>query len=179
MSKKNDKRKRNLEREKKHAKEAFWLIVPAVIFLILGVVGLIQNGNYLKEYEESEDIRTVEAVITDSKLKDDTAGERTWYAHLEYEIDGKTYNDGIYLFTWEADVGDKVKVEVYKRPNGKYVIPDVHDSGSLAIENIWMYISLVVGAGLMLGGMILLVPALRKMKEIKSKIQPDNQGNVD
>ena len=178
MSRKNDKRKRNLEREKANAKTTIVPILAAVVFLVLGAVGLVRNGAYLKEYEGSGDIRTVEARVTDTKLKDDTVGDRTWYASLSFEVDGKTYHDAATLYTHSVRVGENVTVEVYERPNGSYAIPEIKDSSDLALKNILNYIALAVGAVLMTASVIYLAAAVRKIREIEARIRPDEQDNA-
>ena len=73
MSKKNDRRKRTLEKEKTTAKAAIITLAVAAVSLVLGIVGLIRNSSRLREYENAEDTRRVEATVTDTKLKNDQA----------------------------------------------------------------------------------------------------------
>ena len=178
MSKKNDKRKRNLAREKANAKTTIVPILAAVVFLVLGAVGLIRNGRYLEEYETSGDIRTVEAMVTDTKLKEDTVGDRTWYASLRYEVDGETYHGSTTLYTHSVRVGENVTVEVYERPDGSYAIPEITDASDLAVKNILNYVALAVGTVLMIASVVYLAAAVRKIREIEGRIRPDEQENA-
>lgn len=177
MSRKNEKRKRNLEREKANARTAIVPIAAAVVFLLLGVLGFVQNSRYLKEYETSGDIRKVEAAVTDTKRRDDSTGERSWYTHLQYEVDGKSYRDTATLYTHAVNVGETVTVEVYQRPNGAYAIPEIRDASELAAKNILNCISLAAGAVLMTASVVFLVLAVRKIKEIESKIRSAETEN--
>ena len=178
MSRKNDKRKRNLEREKANAKTALVPIAAAVVFLALGAAGFIRNSAALREYETSGDIRRVEAAVTDTKLTDDTPGDRAWFTHLSYEVDGETYRDTATLYTHAVNVGETVTVEVYRRPNGDYAVPDITDSSQLAARNILNIISLAAGAVLMTAGVSVLALSLKKIRELESKIRPDEGDNA-
>ncbi len=178
MSRKNDKRKRNLEREKANAKTALVPMAAAVVFLALGAAGFIRNSAVLREYETSGDIRRVEAAVTDTKLTDDTPGDRAWFTHLRYEVDGESYRDTATLYTHAVNVGETVTVEVYRRPNGDYAVPDITDSSQLAAKNIINIISLAAGAVLMTAGAVFLAGSVRKIRELESKIRPDEQDNA-
>ena len=178
MSKKNEKRKRNLEREKANARTAIVPMIAAIVFLALGAIGFFRNSGALKEYEASADIRVVEAAVTDTKCTDNTVGDRTWYTHLRYEVDGRTYNDTATLHTHSVNVGERVDVEVYQRPNGEYAIPEITNSSELAAENILNILSLAVGAVLMAASVVWLASSLRKIKALESKIQPDEKENA-
>ena len=171
MSKKNDRRKRALEKEKTTAKAAIITLAVAAVFLVLGIVGLIQNSSRLREYENAEDTRRVEATVTDTKLKNDQAGEREWYTRVKYEVDGEEYRGAITLYKNSVKVGDTVKVEVYQRPNGKYVIPEITDTGELTSKNIVNYIALAAGAVLLAAAVTVLVSSARKIREVQAKIQ--------
>lgn len=177
MSKKNEKRKRNLEREKTHAKEAFIPIVAALFFLVLGVAGLISNSDSLNEYEKSDDIRQVEAVVTDAKISQYDAEGRMWFVHLKYDVDGTEYYDTKTIDTYDIEVGETIKTEVYKTSDGKYAISEITDSWSLTLKNVLFYISIVVGAVLMTAGVVVLMTSLKRIKELQAKIQPDDTGN--
>ena len=171
MSRKNEKRKRNLEREKANAKSTIIPIAAAAVFLVLGIVGLIRNGGYLKEYEQSADIRRVEATVTDTKCTDDTAGERAWFTHLQYEVDGQRFNGTETLYTHTVRVGETVEIEVYRKPNGKYAIPAVRDASELAVKNILNFVSLAAGGVLLTASAVYLALTLKKIRETEEKIR--------
>ena len=173
MSRKNERRKRNLEKEKANAKATILPIAAALVFLVLGIVGLIRNSGYLKEYEQSEDIRRVAATVTDTKCTDDTVGERTWFTHLQYEVDGERFGGTETLYRHTVRVGESVDIEVYRRPNGKYAIPAVRDASDLAVKNIPSFVSLAAGGVLLAASAVYLALTLKKIREIRGKIQPD------
>ena len=69
-------------------------------------------------------------------------------------------------------------VEVYRRPNGDYAVPDITDSLQLAARNILNIISLAAGAVLMTAGAVFLAGSVRKIRELESKIRPDEGDNA-
>ena len=70
-------------------------MVIGIAFIIGGIFNIVSSDYYMREYENSTDIREVDAVIqycVKNQEKDDLGIMRTesYDVKLEYEVEGKT-----------------------------------------------------------------------------------------
>ena len=169
MSKRSERKQRAEERKKearrKLVRGAIIVIVFALSMLVLGVVGFISNRDKYAEYEASEDVRKVDAVVTsvETKSRKDEYGTKYYYykAKVTYTVDGTEYN-GVDEFDKQVKVGETVRVEVYKAKNGTFKIPEITNKTANQLYNI-LYIAVAVfGFVLVVISIVVLIPKKEK-----------------
>lgn len=108
-----------------------------------GIIGIATSLMQAEDYENTPDIRTVDAVIksieTKNKKNDNgSLRERHYKLKISYEVDGKTYNGRKDLYAYGNMVDSKkreeydqlkrgsiIPVEVYQDRNGNYKLADL------------------------------------------------------
>lgn len=108
-----------------------------------GIIGVVTSLMQAEDYENTPDIRTVDAVIesieTKNKKNDNgSLRERHYKLKISYEVDGKTYNARKDLYAYGNMVdsekreeydqlkrGSIIPVEVYQDRNGNYKLADL------------------------------------------------------
>ena len=108
-----------------------------------GIIGVVTSLMQAEDYENTPDIRTVDAVIesieTKNKKNDNgSLRERHYKLKISYEVDGKTYNGRKDLYAYGNMVDSKkreeydqlkrgsiIPVEVYQDRNGNYKLADL------------------------------------------------------
>lgn len=170
MSKKEEKKQQNRQKAVKN------VIVPyifGIAMLVLGIIGILGNNSALRDYQNSDDIRTVDAEVTYAEIKE--AGKLSyeskqylWDAKLRFTVDGKEYADKDRFYS-EVKKGDTVRIEVYRTPDGDYRVPTVRKESTNKIRNILMYAALGLGIVVIAGSTFFLVDELRKNKKGKGK----------
>lgn len=170
MSKKAERR----ERRKGRLKNQFWgdLSVAGVglVFLALGLVGLIGNLLEYHDYRDTEEIITVPAKVTyvDVKERKNNYGrpEMYWEAELTYSAGTQEYK-GKAEYETRTEAGDTKEIEVYRSRNGKYKMPKIKSGEILLIDNIMPIISLALGALLTFAGLFLAGGVWKELKQVK------------
>ena len=152
MSKRAERKAKAEEKRKKLKRDGMIVMLFAVLFLALGIVGIVRSRSAYRGYAESEDIRSVDANVTYAAIhsRKGEYGKKVdyWTADLQYEIDGVTYT-GKKEFSSAVQKGDVRTVEVYLSPKGDYRIPEYTSGSAYGIMNI-VYIGSAV-LGLLLG----------------------------
>ena len=108
-----------------------------------GIIGVVTSLMQAEDYENTPDIRTVDAVIksieTKNKKNDNgSLRERHYKLKISYEVDGKIYNGRKDLYAYGNMVDSKkreeydqlkrgsiIPVEVYQDRNGNYKLADL------------------------------------------------------
>ena len=108
-----------------------------------GIIGIVTSLMQAEDYENTPDIRTVDAVIesieTKNKKNDNgSLRERHYKLKISYEVDGKTYNGRKDLYAYGNMVDSKkreeydqlkrgsiIPVEVYQDRNGNYKLAEL------------------------------------------------------
>ena len=108
-----------------------------------GIIGIVTSLMQAEDYENTPDIRTVDAVsksIETKNKKNDNGSlrERHYKLKISYEVDGKTYNGRKDLYAYGNMVDSKkreeydqlkrgsiIPVEVYQDRNGNYKLADL------------------------------------------------------
>lgn len=166
------KARRKKSAKSRNIKDALIIYAIAVVFLALGIYGIVSGNASFREYQNSTDVRTVEstAVYVQSEsetIEHDTYTEErvTWYATLEYEIDGVTYSDKE-KFETEVNIGDTKTIEVYRTSKGDYKIPEVTNVIQLTLMKILYWGSIILG---LLLAVIQTVLLFEREKNVKKK----------
>ena len=167
-------KKKNAEkRRKENLKDFLIALVVALFFIILGIIGIINSNKNYKEYSNSTDIREVEGKVTSVERKEKEYGEDVyttkedyWDAKMEVEIEDTVY-EVEKVYGTEVKVGDTKTIEVYKKSDGTYDIPESTNETNLFLTKILYYISIAVGTVILLGGIFLCVDSEPKKKQNK------------
>lgn len=168
MSKRSERKRRKAERRSKTIRESVFVLALGLIFLAAGIYGLHTTGRTLREYQQSPDVRTVEAQVVSVEIHDDPAKDENsgrpqyvWDATLEFIVDDSPAYTGTKRYYQEVAAGQTVRTEVYLRPDGTYAIPEVTDNTSSFVTNIPMYAALAAGGLLSVAAAVVLAGALR------------------
>lgn len=153
-----------------HSKEFTNFIVAfliSLVFLFLGIFGIVKSSNAAKEYNSSADIKEVPAVVTYVEYKNERNEEEKiiseyWMATFTYTVDGKEYK-GKQKFNQMVSKGDTFNIEVYKNSKGDYKI--YKKTGVLGY--VLYYVSLIVGAVLFVASVVSLIPKKNGKKKQK------------
>lgn len=108
----------------------FFLLLICGIFIAIGVWGIYENNEEYKNYSKSDDIRQIDAKVTEVTESDVTSyGKKvgkSYYYNLEYFIDNVRYNTTSLEYSYDTKpveplkVGDMKKVVVFKDSYGNY-----------------------------------------------------------
>ena len=116
---------------------------------LLGIIGLSVLGLKYSEYKNSDDKRTVEAMVVSSDRRSKKVGKGTrtyWKAELSYTVDGKEYS-AVKNYDSEVRKGETVRIEIYHTKDGDYKPAAVTTDSEY---KKWMIIcSAVTGFGLL------------------------------
>ena len=169
MSKRSDRRQRRLVRRRNTIRDAAIALAFGLIIFGLGVFGYVSNTSALRDYENSSDIRRVLAEVTRVDVHEDKTQRRTgglpryyYHAHLSFVVDDSGPYVGEGDFSYELRRGDEVEVEVYRRADGTYAIPDSTSEEEGFYANLPMYAGMCVGGVIGLASVVVLVDAVRK-----------------
>lgn len=135
------------QRKRKERREDTLITILAFLvgigLMAAGIIGVVTSLMQAEDYENTPDIRTVDAVIEsiETKNKKNDNGslyERHYKLKISYEVDGKTYNGRKDLYAYgnmvdseKREEYDQLKrgfiipVEVYQDRNGNYKLADL------------------------------------------------------
>lgn len=141
------------KKRKKIGKYDIIILLIGIGLMVAGIAGIVTSLDAADDYDNSTDIRTVDAVIETIERSEEVIGEKskgnnklmvdnintfleTFHKmKVSYVVDGETYG-GRYDVTTYSDsqerdqfyhqlkVGDTISVEVYRSRNGEYKIAD-------------------------------------------------------
>lgn len=141
------------KKRKKIGKYDIIILLIGIGLMVAGIAGIVTSLAAADDYDNSTDIRTVDAVIETIERSEEVIGEKSkgnnklmvdnintfletlHKMKVSYVVDGKTYQ-GRYNVTTYSDsqerdqfyhqlkVGDTISVEVYRSRNGEYKIVD-------------------------------------------------------
>lgn len=133
-------------KQKERRKDTLITILAFLVgigLMAAGIIGVVTSLMQAEDYENTPDIRTVDAVIesieTKNKKNDNgSLRERHYKLKISYEVDGKTYNGRKDLYAYgnmvdseKREEYDQLKrdsiipVEVYQDRNGNYKLADL------------------------------------------------------
>ena len=165
MSKKSEKA---LAKVRANLRTTILVFAIGVVFLALGITGLVLNHKAFSSYQASLDDGTVlevDGTITYAEKKTRSAdGKATtvYDVKYSYSVDGVDYT-GKRRVASEVQVGDPVNIEVYRAGN-TYREPTIRTEGELKAANLYPIVALVLGAAL--AGMRIVV-GWGDLKELK------------
>lgn len=145
--------------------------------MAVGIAGIVTSINAAEDYSNSDDIRTVDAVIEKIERSEEVIGEKSKSNNklvvdnintfletlhkmkVSFVVDGKTYRSSYDYRTYSDDretdqfyhqleVGDTVPVEVYRSRNGEYKIVDAEGPVNFLLYCAAIPIGLVVTAAM-------------------------------
>ena len=141
------------KKRKKIGKYDIIILLIGIGLMVAGIAGIVTSLAAADDYDNSTDIRTVDAVIETIERSEEVVGEKSkgnnklmvdnintfletlHKMKVSYVVDGETYG-GRYDVTTYSDsqerdqfyhqlkVGDTISVEVYRSRNGEYKIED-------------------------------------------------------
>lgn len=141
------------KKRKKIGKYDIIILLIGIGLMVAGIAGIVTSLAATDDYDNSTDIRTVDAVIETIERSEEVIGEKSkgnnklmvdnintfletlHKMKVSYVVDGETYG-GRYDVTTYSDsqerdqfyhqlkVGDTISVEVYRSRNGEYKIVD-------------------------------------------------------
>lgn len=141
------------KKRKKIGKYDIIILLIGIGLMVAGIAGIVTSLAAADDYDNSTDIRTVDAVIETIERSEEVIGEKSkgnnklmvdnintfletlHKMKVSYVVDGETYG-GRYDVTTYSDsqerdqfyhqlkVGDTISVEVYRSRNGEYKIAD-------------------------------------------------------
>lgn len=116
-----------------------WEIVGVQLLFIIGLVGCIfcifNEINKQKEFENSTDIRSVSAVITQAKEDKESSRIIKYDVNYSYEVEGETYK-GRGTVYHRVKIGDEDTITVYRTSKGKYKIEPIDSPIEILIATI-------------------------------------------
>ncbi|MBQ3708071.1 MAG: DUF3592 domain-containing protein [Clostridia bacterium] len=169
MSKRADRKNRKREKIRESIRNSVIAAVIGIVFLALGIVGIVGNGRKYSAYRDSPDRQTVEAEITyaEPKTRKDETGKayEVCDVKLQYTADGREYNGKTRLYH-RAQKGDTEEIEVYRTAQGEYRIPVITTREELLLHDVIPLISVVVGALLAVIGGVMIVSDTRELRRL-------------
>lgn len=131
-------------------------LLVGIGLMVVGIAGIVTSINAAEDYSNSDDVRTVDAVIEKIERSEEVIGEKskgnnklvvdnintfleTYHKmKVSFVVDGKTYQGKYDYRTYSDDrerdqfynqlkKGDTVSIEVYRSRNGEYKIVDEED----------------------------------------------------
>lgn len=141
-------KKTEMPAKKKIDKYDILAILLGIGLLVAGVLGIVTSRLSADDYQNSPDIRWVDAVIEKiqshyEKDKNDRVTMVTYKTTVSFVVDGKTYQGKYKFYDYPKDYmvnfmndeprsGDTIRIEVYKSRDGMYkVSPDNSPVGFL------------------------------------------------
>ena len=170
MSKKSD---RQLAKLKANLRTTILVFAIGVIFLTLGITGLVLNHNAFSSYQTSLDDGTVlevDGTVTyiDKKTRTVDGKATTVYdVKYGYSVDGVDYT-GKRRVASSVQVGDPVSVEVYRAGN-TYREPTIRTEGELKAANLYPIVALVLGVALAGMGVVVGLGDLKELFKLKNR----------
>ena len=168
------------KKRKKIGKYDVIILLIGIGLMVAGIVGIVTSLAAADDYDNSTDIRTVDAVIETIERSEEVIGEKSkgnnklmvdnintfletlHKMKVSYVVDGETYQ-GRYNVTTYSDsqerdqfyhqlkVGDTISVEVYRSRNGEYKIADSESPVDFLLYCAAIPVGLVITAAMIYG----------------------------
>lgn len=149
-----------------------WEIVGVYLLFIIGLVGCIfcifNEINKQKEFENSTDIRSVSAVITQAKEDKESSRIIKYDVNYSYEVEGKTYKGRGNVYH-RVKIGDEDTITVYRTSKGKYKIEPIDSPIEILIATIGAVLCIFILVAMTVGRI------LEKRDKEKNE-ESDNKG---
>lgn len=149
-----------------------WEIVGVYLLFIIGLVGCIfcifNEINKQKEFENSTDIRSVSAVITQAKEDKESSRIIKYDVNYSYEVEGETYKERGTVYH-RVKIGDEDTITVYRTSKGKYKIEPIDSPIEILIATIGAVLCIFILVAMTVGRI------LEKRDKEKNE-ESDNKG---
>lgn len=149
-----------------------WEIVGVQLLFIIGLVGCIfcifNEINKQKEFENSTDIRSVSAVITQAKEDKESSRIIKYDVNYSYEVEGETYKVRGTVYH-RVKIGDEDTITVYRTSKGKYKIEPIDSPIEILIATIGAVLCIFILVAMTVGRI------LEKRDKEKNE-ESDNKG---
>ena len=149
-----------------------WEIVGVQLLFIIGLVGCIfcifNEINKQKEFENSTDIRSVSAVITQAKEDKESSRIIKYDVNYSYEVEGETYKGRGPVYH-RVKIGDEDTITVYRTSKGKYKIEPIDSPIEILIATIGAVLCIFILVAMTVGRI------LEKRDKEKNE-ESDNKG---
>lgn len=152
----------------KHKDGTYKPTLPLILFLSLFAIVFSSVGIYTlfhTAYIKNNYIKT-DAVITDiqyERYRSNGKTETREKVYVQYNIDGKTYDNRIYEYSSSWDIGDTI--EVYCNPANH------NDVESASVSNTLGIVFTAVGLGILIIPIVLIVKSVKKKRNRKMLIE--------
>ena len=168
-------KKEEIPAKKKINKYDILAILIGVGLLVAGVLGIVTSLTNSDDYNNSDDIRTVDAVIEkierSEEKHEDKEDRNDKYKNyiktnhkmkLSFAVDGKTYQGKYYYQTFSYDRerdqfykqlkrGDSISVEVYKSQDGTYKMSQNNNPVNFFLYCAAVLVGLIITAAIIYG----------------------------
>lgn len=149
-----------------------WEIVGVYLLFIIGLIGCIfcifNEINKQKEFENSTDIRSVSAVITQAKEDKESSRIIKYDVNYSYEVEGEIYK-GRGTVYHRVKIGDEDTITVYRTSKGKYKIEPIDSPIEILIATIGAVLCIFILVAMTVGRI------LEKRDKEKNE-ESDNKG---
>ena len=149
-----------------------WEIVGVYLLFIIGLVGCIfcifNEINKQKEFENSTDIRSVSAVITQAKEDKESSRIIKYDVNYSYGVEGETYKGRGTVYNRDK-IGDEDTITVYRTSKGKYKIEPIDSPIEILIATIGAVLCIFILVAMTVGRI------LEKRDKEKNE-ESDNKG---
>lgn len=167
MSKRSERKQRKQEKLKKDVRMGWIVAGIGIIFLVLGIVGVILEVSEYREYTTAKESIKVPCEITSVSVRtaeNEYGTKETVYdTKLAYDVDGEKYS-GEKRFYEKVSKGDTREVAVYQKSNGKYAVVRTTNEVALFYELVIPGIGLLAGLLLTAAGIVVAVSSKKEMK---------------
>lgn len=168
-------KKAEIPTKKKINKYDILAILLGIGLLVAGVLGIVTSLTNSDDYNNSDDIRTVDAVIEkierSEEKQEDNEDRNDKYKNyiktnhkmkLSFVVDGKTYQGKYYYQTFSYDReknqfykqlqrGDSISVEVYKSQDGTYKMSQNNNPVNFLLYCAAVLVGLIITAAMIYG----------------------------
>lgn len=168
-------KKAEIPTKKKINKYDILAILLGIGLLVAGVLGIVTSLTNSDDYNNSDDIRTVDAVIEkierSEEKQEDNEDRNDKYKNyiktnhkmkLSFVVDGKTYQGKYYYQTFSYDreknqfykqlqPGDSISVEVYKSQDGTYKMSQNNNPVNFLLYCAAVLVGLIITAAMIYG----------------------------
>ena len=145
-----------LRKQRQAVRIAIVAYVVSAVFIAVGVWGMARNRALeASNAAEAASLRTVVADVTRVEQKTERqkgleAPRTVWEADLAYAVDGSSYVATI-TYDTEVKVGTRDALVVYRDADGEYRVPTITSESESRFSNLFMVLSLILGAAIALG----------------------------
>lgn len=160
-------KKTGISAKKKINKYDILGILLGIGLLVTGVLGIVTSRLSARDYQDSSDIRWVDAVIEKiqnhyEKDKNNRVTMVTYKTTVSFVIDGKTYKDKYKFYDFPKDYvgnfindqprsGDKIRIETYKSQDGTYKVSPDNNPVYFLLYCVAIFVGLIITAVMIYG----------------------------